>query len=212
MSGKSKKSHRIIKNKEGHHIHYHCKSKHRCRLICGGKVIKMLFPEILVPGYNGQLTKVSNNKQGEEILRRYMESGNPDAGIFNEDEVIQLNIGLEEVKNIENIDHIAIDLHILPEITQNIRFSMEIKQIDETHGNKRSITYRYTGHNYSLRANEWSKIGERWDRPVFLSYPVETPAPSEIETTPLVLTIILSGITGKLVIDKNIQVHLEYYG
>lgn len=191
-----------------------CRYKHRCcdcekkdRL----KVIKAVFPLHLLPANDSILTVLKNDT---EALRYTSPSGG-DTDVYNVDEVINLYLPLDDVKDVKDIDHIELDLHIQSEVSQEISIGLYLSQtvdiVEEDTVVRQSQRYLYMGHRYSMIACKWTQVGERWDRPVNLGIlSADNFSPDEIDLMSPKLQISILGVTGKIVVDNTIQLHVEY--
>ena len=204
---RSKKKHRKLSH---HKKCKKCKKCHKKKCTDNNQVLKAVAVgvEFLTPGYDFSLTKIPNTTEGVALLQEYLLSNPPGADIYHTNDVVNLTLDLEEVGDIDNIDHIDAHFHVMAEITQNMSITMFLTDVTERDGVTETRVYTYVGHDYTLNACQWSKIAERWDRPRLLNVPISSTFPAEV--IPPTLKIVFSGIQGKLIMDKSIQVHVEY--
>lgn len=196
---------------------HNCKNQHkhknrRCKSCYkDANVIKAVLPEVLQANNNVQnLIRITDDVQAQQ----YITPPIPDLTTYNNDETVFLELDISDVENITNIDHIAIDIHVKAEYTQDIAFNMVLKQTvrvdDPTLGDVvQSQDWLYWGHEYTLEGRKWSKIGERWDRPRNLGI-LKASISDESNLSGPRLILSFYGVEGKLLVDKTIQLHIEW--
>lgn len=193
---------------------------HRVKICCNKKskttekIVKAVFPLSLVPGEEPQeLETIITN----DTVYRYITSDGLQSYDLSEMVITYLN--LPQIKSIDKIDHIAVDLHLRSPITQDITFNMYLGQVIKTRENTVEATieiqsqkYSYQGHKYTLRANEWTAIGERWDKPSQLSLLQANNLPAGSSTSNPKLQINFAGVKDGLAleVDPTLQIHIEY--
>ena len=207
-------------NKHDKHNNKSNNNKPRIKLKCdrkkcrdNNKVIKAVIPRILLNGNDIQdLTIITTDTQA----LAYITPLDSDSGIYNPDTVINMGLDLSATGDVRNIDHVALDLHVSCEQTQDIVFNMYLSQtvwVDDQGEEgpvKQSQQYLYQGHRYTLVGRQWNKIGERWDRPRNLGILSATNLPDDAELVKPRLEISLLGVEGRLIVDQTIQLHVEY--
>lgn len=193
---------------------HHCRCKRKCSVHCEKrsklKVIKAVFPIHLLPNNDSTLTVLENDV---DALRYTSSQG--DSDVYNVENVINFYLPMDNVKDVKDIDHIDLDLHVRSDMSQEISMGMYLSQtvdlMEDGEEVRQVQQYSYLGHKYSMDAHKWTQIGERWDRPVKLGIlSADNFSPDEVELSPPQLQISILGITSKVEVDNTIQLHVEY--